>query len=195
MTFSNPAGSAAASAGAYVRALLEVLGERDPLAVLAELDGWLDRRFSGVSEAALRRPEAPGKWAAADVVQHLADSELVLGFRMRMVLTEDRPTIQGYDQDKWAGTLRYPDVPLAESRAQLTLWSVPMAPDIPHAQLGPMLQTASASAPMSRVVLVWVSSSLSNSSSSYSPLASISILKACVVRPASNEPSRNVSLR
>ena len=119
MTFSNPAGSAAASAGAYVRALLEVLGERDPLAVLAELDGWLDRRFSGVSEAALRRPEAPGKWAAADVVQHLADSELVLGFRMRMVLTEDRPTIQGYDQDKWAGTLRYPDVPLAESRAQL----------------------------------------------------------------------------
>ena len=119
MTFSNPAGSAAASAGAYVRALLEVLGERDPLAVLAELDGWLDRRFSGVSEAALRRPEAPGKWAAADVVQHLADSELVLGFRMRMVLTEDRPAIQGYDQDKWAGTLRYPDVPLAESGEQL----------------------------------------------------------------------------
>jgi DinB superfamily len=110
VTFSNPAGSAAASAAAYVRALLEVLGERDPLAVLAELDGWLDRRFSGVSEAALRRPEAPGKWAAADVVQHLADSELVLGFRMRMVLT---------DQDKWAGTLRYSDVPLAESRAQL----------------------------------------------------------------------------
>ena len=119
MTFSNPAGNAAAWAGAYVRALLEVLGERDPLAVLAELDGWLDRRFSGVSEAALRRPEAPGKWAAAEVVQHLADSELVLGFRMRMVLTEDRPAIQGYDQDKWAGTLRYPDVPLAESRAQL----------------------------------------------------------------------------
>ena len=119
MTFSNPAGSAAASAGAYVRALLGVLGDRDPLEVLAELDGWLDRRFEGVTEAALRRPEAPGKWAAADVVQHLADSELVLGFRMRMILTEDRPAIQGYDQDKWATTLRYPEVPLAEARAQL----------------------------------------------------------------------------
>ena len=119
MTFSNPAGSAAASAGAYVRALFEVLGERDPIEVLAELDGWLDRRFSGVPEAALRRPEAPGKWSAAEVVQHLADSELVLGFRMRMILTEDRPAIQGYDQDKWAGVLRYPDVPLAEARAQL----------------------------------------------------------------------------
>ena len=119
MTFSNPASNPAAAAAAYVRALLEVLGERDPLQVLAELDGWLDRRFSGVPEAALSRPEAPGKWSAADVVQHLADSELVLAFRMRMILTEDRPVIQGYDQDQWAATLRYPDVPLAEARAQL----------------------------------------------------------------------------
>jgi DinB superfamily len=119
MTFSNPASNAAASAGAYVRALLEVLGQRDPLEVLEELDGWLDRRFAGLPEASLQRPEAPGKWSAADVVQHLADSELVLGFRMRMILTEDRPAIQGYDQDKWAGTLRYPEVPVAEARAQL----------------------------------------------------------------------------
>jgi hypothetical protein len=111
--------NAAAAAGAYVRALLEILGERDPLEVLAELDAWLDRRFAGVPEAALRRPEAPGKWSAKDVVQHLADSELVLGFRMRMILTEDRPLLQGYDQDKWATTLGYPDVPLAEARAQL----------------------------------------------------------------------------
>jgi hypothetical protein len=119
VTFSNPAAGAAASAGAYVRALLEVLGDRDPLKVLAELDGWLDRRFAGVPDEALKRAERPGKWSAADVVQHLADSELVLGFRLRMILTEDRPAIQGYDQDKWATTLRYPDVPLAEARAQL----------------------------------------------------------------------------
>ena len=119
MTFSNPARGAAAAAGPYVRALLEVLGERDPLEVMAELDAWLDRRFSGVPDGARRRPEAPGKWSAADVVQHLADSELVLGFRMRMILTEDRPAIQGYDQDRWAGTLRYPEVPLDEARAQL----------------------------------------------------------------------------
>ena len=119
MTFSNPAGGAAASAGAYVRALLALLGERDPLDVLAELDGWLDRRLDGVAEAALRRPEAPGKWSAADVVQHLADSELVLGYRMRMILTEDRPPLPGYDQDRWAADLAYATVPLAEARAQL----------------------------------------------------------------------------
>lgn len=119
MTFSNPAGSAGTAAGAYVRALLDLLGDRDPFEVLGELDGWLDRRLRDVPEPALGRPEAPGKWSAADVVQHLADSELVLGFRMRMILTEDRPPIQGYDQDEWATALRYPTVPLAESRAQL----------------------------------------------------------------------------
>ena len=81
MTFSNPAGNAAASAKPYVRALLDVLGDREPLDVLPELVPWLERRLSGVPEAALRRPEAPGKWSVVEVVQHLADSELVFGFR------------------------------------------------------------------------------------------------------------------
>ena len=53
-------------------------------------------------EPALRRPEAPGKWSVIEVVQHLADSDLVAGFRIRMVLAEDRPPLQGYDQDRWA---------------------------------------------------------------------------------------------
>jgi hypothetical protein len=119
VTFSNPASNAAASAQAYVRALLEVLGDRDPIEVLGELDEWLDRRFAGVPEAALRRPEAPGKWSAVNVVQHLADSDLVFGVRMRMMLTEDRPPIRGYDQDAWATTLRYADVSPAEARDQL----------------------------------------------------------------------------
>ena len=119
MTFSTPAASAAASADAYVRALLEVLGDREPLTVLAELPGWLARRFERVPDSALRRPEAPGKWSGADVVQHLADSDLVFAFRMRMVLTQDRPALQGYDQDRWATILRYGEVPLAEALAQL----------------------------------------------------------------------------
>jgi hypothetical protein len=119
MTFSNPAGTAAASATAYVRALLEVLGDREPLEVLAELVPWLRHRLDRASDEALRRPEAPGKWSATEVVQHLADSDLVFGFRMRMILTEERPPLQGYDQDAWAARLRYQDVPLAEALAQL----------------------------------------------------------------------------
>ena len=41
------------------------------------------------------------------MVQHLADSELVWGYRLRMVLAQDRPPITGYDQDLWAQRLDY----------------------------------------------------------------------------------------
>jgi hypothetical protein len=43
------------------------------------------------------------------VVQHLADSELVGGFRFRMVLAHESPELPAYDQDLWAERLRYTD--------------------------------------------------------------------------------------
>ena len=49
---------------------------------------------------------APGKWSAAEIVCHLADCELVFGFRLRQTLAEDAPTIQPFDQDHWAGWYR-----------------------------------------------------------------------------------------
>jgi hypothetical protein len=119
MTFSNPAGQATAAAGAYVRALLEMLGSRDPLDVMEEQVSWLEARVRDVTDATLRRPEAPGKWSVIEVIQHLADTELVVGFRGRMVLSEDRPALQGYDQDGWAATGRYRSVPLDIAVSQL----------------------------------------------------------------------------
>ncbi|HZI77357.1 MAG TPA: DinB family protein [Gemmatimonadales bacterium] len=120
MTFSNPAGKATASATSYVRSLLEVLGSRDPLDVLSELMPWLTVRLRGVAEPVLRRPESPGKWSVIEVIQHLADSDLVASYRIKMVLTEDRPPLQGYDQDRWAAELRYGEVPLGLALEQLT---------------------------------------------------------------------------
>jgi hypothetical protein len=117
--FSNPAANAAASAKAYVQALLDLLGDRQPLDVLPELLPWLDARLRGVSEQALRRPEAPDRWSVLQVVQHLADSELVFGFRTRMILSEERPLLQGYDQDKWASLFRYGEVSCPSALAQL----------------------------------------------------------------------------
>jgi len=119
VTFSNPAGNAAAAASEYVRALLDLLGPREPLEVLGELLPWVDRRIAGVPEDVLRRPEMPGKWSAIEVIQHLGDSDLVAGFRIRMVLTEDRPILQGYDQDRWAEQLHYREIPLARALDQL----------------------------------------------------------------------------
>ena len=119
MTFSNPAGNASAAAPGYVRALLELLGPRDPIEVLGQLLPWLQQRIKGLSEYSLRQPEKPGKWCVIQVVQHLADSDLVAGFRTRMILTEDEPALQGYDQDRWAGELRYREVSVALALDQL----------------------------------------------------------------------------
>jgi hypothetical protein len=119
VTFSNPAGAAAASASSYTRALLDVLGPRDPLEVLAELIPWLAERTRGLDDHILRREEAPGKWSVIQVIQHLADSDLVFGYRLRMILTEESPPLQGYDQDAWARTFRYGDVKLDSALEQL----------------------------------------------------------------------------
>lgn len=51
-------------------------------------------------------PPAPGKWSAAEIVCHLADCELVFAFRLRQTLAEDGPTIQPFDQEKWAKSYR-----------------------------------------------------------------------------------------
>jgi hypothetical protein len=53
------------------------------------------------------------------VIQHLADSDLVFGYRLRMILTEDSPPLPAYDQDAWARTCRYGDVKLDTALDQL----------------------------------------------------------------------------
>ena len=125
MTFSNPAGSAVASASTYVRALMDVLGSRPPLEVLNELVPWLAERTQEVDDSTLRRPEAPGKWSVVEVIQHLADSDLVFAYRLRMIITQDQPPLPGYDQDRWANQLGYRDVPLDLALSQLRGLRVP----------------------------------------------------------------------
>ncbi len=107
MTFSNPAPNAKAAAAGYIASLLEILGNQDPLEVMRELVPSVTRATEGLSPDELRAPEAEGKWSIIEVVQHLADSELVLGFRMRMALAHDEPELAGFDQDLWASRLRY----------------------------------------------------------------------------------------
>jgi len=50
---------------------------------------------------------APGKWSAREIVHHLGDSETTAAVRFRLLLAEDKPAIQGYDQDRFAGRLHY----------------------------------------------------------------------------------------
>ena len=48
-----------------------------------------------------------GKWSAREIVHHLGDSETTSAIRIRQLLVQDDPLIQGYDQDQYATRLRY----------------------------------------------------------------------------------------
>jgi hypothetical protein len=105
--FSGKAADAVREASAYVAALLRALDSRDPYQVLAGTPDLLQRTVDGLSPAQDGTPETSGKWSVRQVVQHLADSELVASFRFRMILAHDAPALPGYDQDLWAERLRY----------------------------------------------------------------------------------------
>jgi hypothetical protein len=83
----------------------------------AERDRLIERYASGPDEVAssleglstegLTTRPFPGKWSAAEIVHHLADSETIAGIRLRKLLVEERPVIEGYDQDGFVVRLRY----------------------------------------------------------------------------------------
>jgi uncharacterized damage-inducible protein DinB len=117
--FTNPAFGAAEHAAAYVAAVLDLLGDRDPLSVLRETLDVLPNAIDGLSPQQLRQHERPGKWSITQVLQHLGDTEIVGAWRFRLILAQDRPTLTGYDQDLWADRLAYAD---ADPAAALELF-------------------------------------------------------------------------
>ncbi len=116
--FTAAGATAVADAAAYTAAILGTLGSRDPWEVLRSTPALVADALAGFPPDAVSTPERPGKWSMLQVVQHLADAELVGAFRFRMILAHDRPELQGYDQDRWADRLRYADSDLAGALAQ-----------------------------------------------------------------------------
>ncbi len=78
------------------------------------LDGpdEVDRALQGFPADRLTARPLPGKWSAAEIVHHLADSETQSAIRLRRLLVEPHPVIQAYDQDAWASRLRYNERPI-----------------------------------------------------------------------------------
>ncbi len=116
--FSNPISRAPDEAHAYTSAILELLGDRDPISVLEQTPARLRENVDDLSPAQIRQPEGPDKWSITEVAQHLADSELVWAYRLRRVVAEDRPTLTGFDQDAWALRLAYRSVPIGDALDQ-----------------------------------------------------------------------------
>src|SRR5262245_45113344 len=71
--------------------------------------------LKGIGPEELTWRTAPNEWSAREFVHHLADSETIAGIRLRRLLAEDKPVIQGYDQDEYTRRLRYQERPMEPS--------------------------------------------------------------------------------
>ena len=105
----------------YIARMKSYLGGRDPVKMMAGHPARLERAVRGLSKAQLLRRPKPGKWSIQEIVAHLADTELVYGWRLRMILAQPGLPIQPTDQDLWAQRLGYQRQPTAKLLEQLRM--------------------------------------------------------------------------
>ena len=63
--------------------------------------------LKGITPEEMDYKMAAEKWSCREVIHHLADSETTSGHRLRKLLTEFNPYIQGYDEADFARKLKY----------------------------------------------------------------------------------------
>ncbi len=92
----------------YRAELLGLLGAQEPVPVLRNTLEQVIQLTEAASEEELNRQPRQGEWSPRQVLSHLADAELMVNVRVRMIVTQDKPQLVGYDQDAW--TSRFADL-------------------------------------------------------------------------------------
>ena len=91
----------------YTQRILGHSSGKDPL----KLQQTAPRKFAalikGLSKKRLTRRLQPGKWSIAEILAHMADAELVIGYRLRRILADNGTPIRAFNQDAWAETFNY----------------------------------------------------------------------------------------
>ena len=82
---------------------------------IERLPGALRSVIESLTPEQLEVPYRPGGWCGRQVVHHVADSHMNSFVRFKWALTEDRPTIKAYHEDRWAELPDYTDVPVSTS--------------------------------------------------------------------------------
>ena len=101
------AGLSVSDPQAYRENLFRLLGDRNPLEVLAQTASTLADIVRKHAAAVLRTRPFEGKWTPNEVIGHLSDGEWVYGYRQRLILCEDNPNITGTHQDLWVAVQRH----------------------------------------------------------------------------------------
>lgn len=91
----------------YIQRITAYVNGKQPLAVQAATAARLEQLCEGVPASALRNRPSAGSWSPGEIMAHLADAEIVLAYRMRLVLGAPGTPIAAYDQDAWAASGHY----------------------------------------------------------------------------------------
>jgi hypothetical protein len=85
----------------YTQRIIGHVEGKQSLAVQAATPKKLERLIKGVSTAKLRKRPAPDKWSVNEILAHLAETEIVGGFRLRLILGAPGTPVPAFDQDAW----------------------------------------------------------------------------------------------
>jgi hypothetical protein len=69
---------------------------------IASTPGKMRAAVKGLNDAQLDTPYREGGWTVRQVVHHVPDSHLNAYVRLKLALTEEKPTIKPYDEAAWA---------------------------------------------------------------------------------------------
>jgi hypothetical protein len=91
----------------YIQRILGYVEGQDAIKVQRATVGKLKKLMRGLSAKQLKWKPDPVKWSIAEIVAHLADTEIAASWRMRSVIGENVVTTQPFDQDAWASVFQY----------------------------------------------------------------------------------------
>ncbi|NUN69652.1 MAG: DinB family protein [Bacteroidetes bacterium] len=111
----------------YTARIIGNLQGQDPMRVLKGMPRRIANAISGLSAARLRKRPAPGVWSIAEIVAHLAETEIVLAWRYRSIVEKNGVPLQPFEQDLWAENSRYRQ---SDTKAMLELYRIVRAANI-----------------------------------------------------------------
>ncbi len=91
----------------YSQRIMKYIEGKAPLKTQAATAKTLDRLVKRAPASRLRKHPAADKWSVSEIIAHMADTEIVIGWRIRSILGAPGTPIQAYDQDAWAAAGLY----------------------------------------------------------------------------------------
>lgn len=91
----------------YAARITSYVAGMNHLGVLQSTPRTIAALMRGRPGASLKKSRVEGKWAIAELLAHLAESEIVLAYRLRLVAGEGGTPIQAFDQNVWQSNAGY----------------------------------------------------------------------------------------